>query len=364
MQYTHSLRILSLVIMGIIFSIPVTQATASSQKDNAVITTLFSQTKPQCIGRYIIDVPQSFYNQSNNMIFIDDFRIESQFLYPPAFKQRIRLREKELNDEINKPGNDLKDAPFIKEQIQLPEGKGIIFDRNISGQDDLGRILEAHVYTDMMAFTITTEILDLSDPKYIDRKKTYIDAGFSEAKMNDKSAKLAAMKSLISRLSGRKDESIPTEKGLCIPNGFIKDDGGKHQEKVSLTYENDELIFGVETDNTMVGSRDTLLSRSANVSLAIKESNQQTIKKGELAINGIPSQEWLVTGIQESNRMNGQFPLYKFVLFSNESIATQSKPWLSFGLNNVDKNSHYNQQQMVEIWDKIVNSLRYRPNAF
>lgn len=49
--------------------------------------------------------------------------------------------------------------------------------------------------------------------------------------MNEKPAKLAALQSLISRLSGRKDEDIPPAKGVCIPNGFIRDDGEKHLEK-------------------------------------------------------------------------------------------------------------------------------------
>jgi len=40
---------------------------------------------------------------------------------------------------------------------------------------------------------ITTEILDLSSPKYVERKKTDIKAGFTEAQMNEKSAKLAAL---------------------------------------------------------------------------------------------------------------------------------------------------------------------------
>ncbi|MEY8773421.1 hypothetical protein AB6T85_23770, partial [Erwinia sp. ACCC 02193] len=72
-------------------------------KERAVIDTLFAKTKPQCIGRYVIDVPESFNNQLHNMIFIDDFKISSKWIYPPAFQQRIRLREQELREAINKP---------------------------------------------------------------------------------------------------------------------------------------------------------------------------------------------------------------------------------------------------------------------
>jgi len=169
MKTIWQLTVLSL-IAGSMFFAPATASTPV-QKDSPVINTLFAQTKPQCIGRYVIDVPASFNNQLHDMIFIDDFKIESKSLYPPAFKQRVQLREQTLRDAINKPENESVNAPFIKEKIILPDGRGVIFDRNISGADDLGRVLEAHVFVNMTAFIITTEILDLSSPKYIDRKK-------------------------------------------------------------------------------------------------------------------------------------------------------------------------------------------------
>ncbi|NWA74693.1 hypothetical protein HX775_22605, partial [Serratia proteamaculans] len=206
----------------------IAQATASTpvQKDSPVINTLFAQTKPQCIGRYVIDVPESFNNQLYDMIFIDDFKIESKPLYPPAFKQRVQLREQALRDAINKPGNRPENAPFLKEIVLLPDGKGAIFDHNESGTPDIYRQLEAHVYSGMTAFVITTDIRDFSDKKHSEKKSKYLARGFTEADANTKPAKLAALQSLISRLSGRKDEDIPSAKGVCIPNGFIRDDGG------------------------------------------------------------------------------------------------------------------------------------------
>ena len=335
-----------------------------TKKDKIMIDSLFEETKPQCIGRYLIDVPVSFNNQLNDFIFVDDFTIESQFIYPPAFKQRIELREKELNDAINQPQNETQNAPFIKEIIRLPDNKGIIFDRNISGEDDLSRMLEAHVYVDNIAFIITTTILDLSNSKYAERKKIYINAGFSEFDMNTKASKLAGIKSLISRLSGRKDEDVPAEKGICIPNGFIADNGNSHKNKVSFTYENDDFIFGLETDDFVLGSNDTLLNRSPSVYGSLLKASQQTIKKGKLLLGKIPAQEWLISGEQKFGRQDEVIPSYHFILFANESVASYQQPWLTFGMNNASKKSRYNQAQMVEIWDRIVGSLRYRPNAF
>ncbi|MFP1851069.1 T6SS immunity protein Tli4 family protein [Lonsdalea quercina] len=344
----------------------ITPATASTpvQKDSPVINTLFAQTKPQCIGRYVLDVPASFNNQLHDMIFIDDFKIESKHLYPPAFKQRVQLREQALRDAINKPENEPENAPFIKEKIILPDNKGIIFDRNISGEDDLGRVLEAHVFVNMTAFIITTEILDLSDYKYLERKKTYIKAGFTDAQMNEKPAKLAALQSLISRLSGRKDEDIPSGKGVCIPNGFIRDDGGKHREKVTFSYENDDFILGVYTNNKHPGSNDTLFNRSAQINEALKTSNQYTIKKAALSPNGIPAESWLFGGTQSiRNPVTGKDEkntFYDFDFYANERDATVDKPKIGIGLTSEYKKTRYSEAQMIEIWDRLVNSLRYK----
>jgi len=168
-QYLRELFALALVAAGMLVTGPAT-ASAPVQKDSPVINTLFAQTKPQCIGRYVIDVPASFNNQLHDMIFIDDFKIESKPLYPPAFKQRVQLREQALRDAINKPGNRPENAPFLKEIITLPDSKGVIFDHNESGTPDIFRQLEAHIYSDMTAFVITTDIRDFSDKKHSEKK--------------------------------------------------------------------------------------------------------------------------------------------------------------------------------------------------
>ncbi|WP_264299651.1 T6SS immunity protein Tli4 family protein, partial [Enterobacter asburiae] len=230
--------------------------------------------------------------------------------------------------------------------------------------DDLGRVLEAHVFVNATAFIITTEILDLSSPKYRERKKTYTKAGFTEAQMNEKPAKLAAMQSLISRLSGRKDEDIPSAKGVCIPNGFIRDDGGKHKESLTFRYENDDFVFGVDMDNTIKGSGDTLFNRGAQINEALKTSNQYTIKKVALTPNGIPAESWLFGGVQiirnPATGKDEKNTFYNFMLYANERDATPDKPNLNIGFGSEYKKTRYSEEQMIEIWDRLVNSLRYK----
>ena len=363
MKTIQQLTALSLMAGSMLF---IAQTTASTpvQKDSPVINTLFAQTKPQCIGRYVIDVPESFNNQLHDMIFIDDFKIESKPLYPPAFKQRVQLREQELREATNKPGNRPENAPFLKDVILLPDGRGVIFDRNESGVSDIYRKLEAHIYSDITAFVITADIRDFSDGKHSEKKSKYLARGFTEADANTKPRKLAAMQSLISRLSGRKDEDIPPAGGVCIPNGFIRDDGRQHVEKITYQYENEDFILGVYTNNKYPGSDDTLFNRSAQINEALKTSNQYTIKKVALSPHGIPAESWLfggtqtlrdtVTGKDEKNTF------YDFDFKANERDATAEKPKFSIGLTSEYKKTRYSEAQMIDIWDRLVNSLRYK----
>ncbi|MEI9535065.1 T6SS immunity protein Tli4 family protein [Moellerella wisconsensis] len=348
------LFLFSLVFLGLVVYDKESRLT---EKDYILIDAFFENVKPQCIGRFVVDIPIPFNNMNDNQVFIDDFKIESKFIYPPAFKQRIELREQELRNGKTSE----KNAPVLKEIIQLPDGKGVIFDRNKSGSDDSYRTLEAHVYTELIAFIITVNIRDFSDEKYEKKKVDFLARGFSEIQANDKPTKLAAMQSLISRLSGRKNEDIPGDNGVCIPNGFIADDGNKYKEIISFTYENADFILGFRSDNTAIGSDDTLFNRSPQINEAMSLAKKNTIKKEKLSPNGIPSLEWLMVGKQNKQEDNDMF---EFILYSNEKIADSQKPLLYIGLNNADKNTQYSQWQMVEIWDRIVGSLRYKPNAF
>ena len=366
MKSVQKFTLLLLMATGLLFAAPAMAATLTSvtQKESAVINTLFAETKPQCIGRYIIDVPQSFNNQLRDMIFIDDFKISSKWIYPPAFQQRIRLREQALREAINKPGNKAEYGPYLKETIILPDGRGVIYDHNESGTPDIYRQLEAHVYINMVAFVITTDIQDFSGEKHKQEKIEYLADGFTEADANTKPAKLAALQSLISRLSGRKDEDIPKEKGVCIPNGFIRDDGARHVEKITFRYVNDDLSFGLYTNNEFMGSDDTLFNRSAQINEALKTSNKYSLKKMTLVPGGIPSEAWLFGGNQiirdTITNEDEKNTFYKFLLYANERDGTPEKPSINIGLSSEYKKTCYSQEQMIEIWDRLVNSLRYK----
>ncbi|POP46289.1 hypothetical protein CHU32_05910 [Superficieibacter electus] len=350
-------RIFSFLWM--VMLIPSFYVNALPQHDLITPDNLFSKTKPQCVGLYVVDVPESFKNDRNKARY-DDFEIKSQLISPSVFKQRIALREQELNAEGHRSGYEVENLPFIKEIITLPNDKGVIFDRNSPYDDDSGRVLEAHIYIHNTAFIIETDIVDLSNPNHKERK--YINAGLTEAQLTNKPAKLAALRSLISRLSGRLEHEIPAEKGVCIPNGFIADDNKEHEIVTGFNYENNDFLFSLINDNTViVDAGDTLFGRSNEMNEVLKKAHMETIKKEALTLHGIPAEKWLFRDIELHKQKGSQ--VY-FILYANEAVATAIKPVVRFNLHNQYRQTRYSETQMIEIGNRLINSLRYKPNAF
>ncbi|MBT0731684.1 T6SS immunity protein Tli4 family protein, partial [Rosenbergiella nectarea] len=206
---------------------------ALSDKEKRMVDTLFTTTKAQCVGRYVFEVPTSFENTLTDRARINEVSISSKRLYRPAFVQRIRLREEVLK---NSHTVDPIDQPFLKQVYRVSEN-AVIFDRNRNESvPGFGRILEGHLYVDGVAFIISSEIRDVSDPKYKQDRVEYMNGGMAESKLNTKPQKLAELQDLMSRLSGRKDDEIPTQPGTCISQGFIRDGSAKPKEDITFVY--------------------------------------------------------------------------------------------------------------------------------
>ncbi|UNH26583.1 T6SS immunity protein Tli4 family protein [Moellerella wisconsensis] len=330
-----------------------TYSTSLNDKDSAVINTLFDDAPTYCLGRYTFNYPKALTQELSSIVKIDDMTIESQFIYPPSFKQRIELREEELK---NKRVIDSSDAPFLKEVIKLDNG--VIFDSNEnSTTPDFGRILEGHVYIDNVAFIIKTEIRDVSNPKY---KNMQIRDQKYSIPITDKPQKLAAMQSLISRLHGRPKNEIPTEKGMCIPYGFIRDDGQEHKFKLSMLFKNSQFAWAIVMDNLLGSEDDSLLERSSEVKPIMRQLGASTLKKGTVHYNNLAGEEWLISGVEDGDKK------YRFQYNANEKNVTYLQPLVLILLHNsgILTVKDYTDEQMVEIWDRVLQSFKVRPNAY
>ncbi|OMP91480.1 hypothetical protein BZP36_21275 [Raoultella terrigena] len=356
--------IVVVLILGTIFWLltrpwPAAPLTA---KEKQMTDKLFEQTKPQCIGRYLFDVPVSFNNAAVGQVKINEMRIASKRLYPPAFAQRIRLREQELNNSLVV---DPEDLPFLKQVYRINDNT-VIFDRNINESvPGFGRILEGHLYNNGVAFIVTTEITDLSDQKYKKDREDYLNSGSKESDLNDKPQKLAEMQSLLSRLKGRKDDEVPAQSGICIPEGFIKDAGMISHDVINIIYNSDDFGLIVNSNNTL-RKAETLLERADEINAAIIRVGAHTLKKRVVKLPEINSEEWLMKGKQDIYHPEEKsVSAYRFTFYGNEDVVDSRHPIFSVELNNSGMETKtYTDSQLVDIWDRITRTFRYRPGAF
>jgi hypothetical protein len=337
-------------------------------KEKRMVETLFASTKAQCVGRYVFEVPTSFGNTRTEDAKINEISISSKRLYRPAFEQRIRLREQEL---LNGHTVRTVDQPFLKQVYRINEN-AVIFDRNRNGSEGgYGRTLEGHLYIDGVAFILSQDIIDLSDPKYQQDKEDFINAGVSPGHINNKPQKLAELQDLMSRLSGRKDDEIPAQPGTCISEGFIRDGNGKPKEDITFIYPHSSAFSFIVWSNNALKESTTMLERTGEIQSYINSINGRTLRKGETQIADFTASEWLITAPPKSSSDNPSAQLM-FTAVANETNADFMHPSLDLTLSNeippegsdIVPPSAYSDAELVAIWDHITRSFRLRDNAF
>ncbi|MBV7557684.1 T6SS immunity protein Tli4 family protein [Enterobacter sp. ENT02] len=337
-------------------------------KEKSMVDTLFASTKAQCVGRYVFEVPSSFENPRTEDAKINEISISSKRLYRPAFAQRIRLREETLK---NSHTVDAMDQPFLKQVHRINEN-AVIFDRNRNGSEGgYGRTLEGHLYIDGVAFILSQDIIDLSDPKYQHDKEDFINAGVSLGHINNKPQKLAELQDLMSRLSGRKDDEIPTQPGTCISEGYIRDGNGKPKEDITFIYPHSSVFSFTVWSNNALKESTTMLERTGEIQSYINSINGRTLRKGETQIAGFKTSEWLITAPPTSSSDNPSAQLM-FTAVANETNTDFMHPNLDLTLSNeippegsdTAFPSAYSDAELVAIWDRIIRSFRLRDNAF
>ncbi|TDB40840.1 hypothetical protein C5467_24710, partial [Photorhabdus khanii subsp. guanajuatensis] len=187
-----------------------------TEKEKKVTTEMLANMQTRCIGRYLIDLPAN-YNNTVEAARVNDNRVETRLLYPPAFEQRIQLREDALRQMKTSYPIDM---PYLKNIYRLPQGmQGIIFERmEDQSVPDVVRVLEAHLYSNGVAIKVEMKAKDGSAARYDKDRQTE-----PTVYTNTVPAKLAELKDLLSRIQGRKETEIPTTVGNCIPHAFIAD---------------------------------------------------------------------------------------------------------------------------------------------
>ena len=347
---------------------PSPQTLTSSQQ--VTMNKINAEMKPYCVGRYMLDLPSSFtaYNDAapldNNIWAAVISRPEDMYktylatkkMYHPGFVQLIALREKALQ---NSKTIDAQDMPFLKKVWPLPTGMdGVIFERNENGgAADAMRILEGYIYSNGVVIKFQKQTVNDSASRY-ERQRN------GDPIQNYVTSDVSQMQSLMTRISGRDNDFIPTKPGSCITHAFIATDPtARDQEDINIglissTFNN--IRVALSTDN-FTCEENTVLERMGEITSNISRSRGGIERKGAFSVNGLQAQEFLATGLQEDD----DEPRYNFEMYINEKTASYKTPGFILTLDNQRMPpTSYSKGEIIAFWDTISRSVRVRPGAF
>ncbi|MCA6221483.1 T6SS immunity protein Tli4 family protein [Photorhabdus antumapuensis] len=322
---------------------------------------ILANMQTRCVGHYLIDIPLVFENIINNEIFIGDAKIDTKRMNLSAFEQRIEMREQKLRTTKTA---DTKDLPFLKKAYHLQGNLyGVIFDRNHSvSEPGFPRVLEAHLYDNGVAFIIEMKFTEISDDKYSYSRNLYIKSGLNQSQYKILSQTLDKMQRLIARISGRKDTDIPTEAGICIPDGFIAshDNDNENMMFVYQGNQDDHFTFSIRIVNDFKGE-DALLECISEIERDWFVNYGRIIRKREREINGIHGEELLAVGVQSLDNN----PRYQFDFIANDMVLDNKKVCVVIMLMNYQlPATPYTEDELIAFWDAITKTFRRRPDAF
>jgi Tle cognate immunity protein 4 C-terminal domain/Tle cognate immunity protein 4 N-terminal domain len=342
-----------------------------TEQESQYIDHLMARVQTRSVGRYLVDLPVVFVVSTQVQSMIDQVDAQIRQMDRLEFDGAVQRREAELRKKHmdGEPGN-----PFLKRIESLPGADvGLrVFNRaEDSGSADFARTLELWAWKDGYLIRLSIKANESEGTAYA--SKPWI-----KDFPTDTPQKLDHLLNVYTRVRGRKDDEIPTDRGDCIANGFVAGSSSDRQA-INVPYHlqgSPDLYFDFN-HTTTVRERDTLLERTAKVEKEMQDSGTQTIRKGKRDISGLPYEEWLMRG-PTPDRVPGTM----FMLHGNETASEPAKPFVELRLFNgfripapertleqkaqlkdLEK-ATLTEAQAVALWDKVVATLRVRPGAF
>lgn len=327
----------------------------------------------RCIGRYLIDLPESFVLGQNPEAEIDGITISVIPMGRINFNYFLERRESDLQKK-EKYGDEYRALlKNIESHPILNSGKIFIRTKDISSVKLASRIIEMHGWKDGFSIQMKTSARDMSEAVSLSEDDT---------RKTDVPEKVAQLLNLFERVRGLSLGEIPSEIGLCIPNGFISGPAiDKEGVSIAFDLKGTPDVYFQFGEHGNLHEKTTLLERTSQTEKEMKVSGTQTIRKGKQTFHDLPYEEWLMKG-PTPDRVPGTM----FMLHGNEVAEGAGKPFVTLELFNgfrvmsppdlsdVQKErlglykelerASLSEAEAVALWDKIITSFRPRPGAF
>lgn len=328
--------------LSLLMAVAAGATTTRVLKDQKMDTTEKGNWTTHCVGRFLIDLPAEaeYVGGSYDFAFST---LERQPMGLDKFQQEVDSVEKRLKDTKHKSGSSL----LLKS----------------TAPTDSSRVLG---YWDSKNQHVA---VDISGYRWLNGQRYLLHKGADPDRME---MAVARMETTISKLQVRGDNP-PAAPGFCVEHAIFADGGESGNESLNIRFrlkKHPDIVVDVATNLNAGDPPESLLSRKPGVLSALgilgaTLGGIRNIKEGDRTIGDHPGQEWLMKAPNDHGRQAHLFTWEAPGLHADE-LHPQIRIDLQSGNSDggldptpISMTDH----QMLQLWDKILNSLRLRPTG-
>ena len=297
-------------------------------------------TKDWCVGRYTFKLPKNAV-LTGGTDFYNSFQITS---YANANTAKLNY---EYTDAINEYNANTKVRKLIFELPTKVSGSKTI--KIFSGKFGSNPISPM----DLFGFVLDRGTLFKIEISYVKENKDLV---------------TDELHRIINALSARSINSIPKEKGICITNGFIQDDGNNFRKsKNTLPFDLSgypSVKMSLQAEALLNPQADLLTTMKSNLKergiYSLTTSSFKTIRKGTKNQTGgerLTGQEWLSQAPMQGQ--NGAIATWEHAGTVQNALDPEIQLNVDSGFdgNNI-KTSSLHEKETIQLYEFILNSIR------
>jgi hypothetical protein len=334
-----------------------------------LVQKLTARMRTRCIGRHLIDLPEDFVLNPVDRVEIEGVEVSIRPLPRAGFDYQLERRTEELKVETIHGEKTLS----LREVRQLPDGRGIVYDRSKTGANPAIRTWELRAWLDGYQLVMTTESYDKSLSK----------RPLAELK-TDVEEKYTHLLNVYRRLRGRRDEEIPSEPGDCFAHGLwtgAQAEAAEFSVNYHLKGAPDVYInlFSVSGDEGVARPETGLMQRRKEIERQTRMAGIEFLRFAPRTIGGHAYEESI--GREPAEVSSARVAGHTAIIQTDQSIEGQEHPFLTIEFYN----GHYipspprsleekakipdltratlSEGQVLALWEAITATLRPRPGA-
>lgn len=328
------------VLLLLVMTNTLSAAPKNATTDQSVITQDENRWRTHCVGRFLIDLPPDAEYVGGQFEY-GFAKIERRAMDQSQFLKEVDAFEKHLRETKHKSGTSL----LLKRDV-LDENRRVLGYWDRDDQD---------------------VAVDLSGYRWINGQRYLARSGADPERLDGAAMRL---RTILTNLQPMQSNA-PTTKGFCIDFAMIADDGSSKNENLNMRFRlksHPDIVVDLATNRNSDRPPEALLSRKPSVFsglglLGATLGGVRNIREGDRKIGDHPGQEWLLKAPNDQGQQAHLFTweapgLHRDPLHPQIRIDLQSGN-SDGGLDPIPISM--TDQQMLEVWDKILNSLRLRP---